>query len=102
MGHISMMSGMILAGILFIIGLVGVLSRRNIIFILLSIEIMLNACGLAFISAGSSLNQPDGQVMYFFILSVAAAEMAIGLALILNLFHKFKTLDTDKLNQMKG
>ena len=102
MGHISMMSGMILAGILFITGLVGVLSRRNIIFILLSIEIMLNACGLAFISAGSALNQPDGQVMYFFILSVAAAEMAIGLALILNMYHKFKTLDTDKLNQMKG
>jgi NADH-quinone oxidoreductase subunit K len=102
MGHISMMSGMILAGILFIIGLVGVLSRRNIIFILLSIEIMLNACGLAFISAGSVLNQPDGQVMYLFILSVAASEMAIGLALILNLFHKFKTLDTDKLNQLKG
>jgi NADH-quinone oxidoreductase subunit K len=102
MGHISMMSGMILAGILFIIGLVGVLSRRNIIFILLSIEIMLNATGIAFISAGSALNQPDGQVMYFFILSVTAAEMAIGLALMLNLFHKFKTLDTDKLNQLRG
>ena len=102
MGHISMMSGMILAAIIFILGLVGVLARRNIIFILLSIEIMLNATGLAFISAGSALNQPDGQVMYFFILSVAAAEMAIGLALILNLFHKDKTLDTDKLNQMRG
>lgn len=102
MGQISMMSGMILAGILFLIGLVGVLSRRNIIFILLSIEIMLNATGLAFISAGSAMNQPDGQVMYFFILSVTAAEMAIGLALILNMFHKNKTLDTDKLNQMKG
>jgi NADH-quinone oxidoreductase subunit K len=102
MGHISMMSGMILAGILFLIGLVGVLSRRNFIFILLSIEIMLNATGLAFISAGSALNQPDGQVMYFFILSVTAAEMAIGLALILIFFHKYKTLDTDKLNQMRG
>lgn len=102
MGQISLMSGMILAGILFLIGLVGVLSRRNIIFILLSIEIMLNATGLAFISAGSALNQPDGQVMYFFILSVTAAEMAIGLALILNMFHKDKTLDTDNLNRMRG
>ena len=102
MVHVSMMSGLILAGILLIIGLVGVLSRRNIVFMLLSVEIMLNACGLAFISVGSALNQPDGQVMYFFILSVAAAEMAVGLALILHLFHKYRTLDTDELNQMRG
>ena len=92
MGHISMMSGMILSLILFIIGLIGVLSRRNIIFILLSIEIMLNACGLAFISVGSALNQSDGQVMYFFILSVTAAETAIGLGLILYMFHNYKIL----------
>ena len=97
-----MMTGLILAGILFIIGLVGVLVRRNIIFILLSIEIMLNACGLAFVMVGSALNQPDGQVMYFFILSVAAAEMAIGLGLILNIQRKYKTLDTNALNKMRG
>lgn len=97
-----MMTGLILAGILFIIGLVGVLVRRNIIFILLSIEIMLNACGLAFVSVGSALNQADGQVMYFFILSVTAAEMAIGLGLILNIYHKYKTLDTNALNKMCG
>ena len=102
MADVSMMTGLILAGILFIIGLVGVLARRDIIFILLSIEIMLNACGLAFIVVGSALNQPDGQVMYFFILSVAAAEMVIGLGLILNFYHKYKTLDTNALNQMRG
>jgi NADH-quinone oxidoreductase subunit K len=102
MAHVSMMTGLILAGILFIIGLVGVLVRRNIIFILLSIEIMLNACGLAFVMVGSALNQPDGQVMYFFILSVAAAEMAIGLGLILNIQRKYKTLDTNALNKMRG
>jgi NADH-quinone oxidoreductase subunit K len=99
---VSMMTGLILAGILFIIGLVGVLARRDIIFVLLSIEIMLNACGLAFVVVGSALNQPDGQVMYFFILSVTAAEMAIGLGLILNLYHKHKTLDTNALNRMRG
>ena len=102
MAHIDMSIGLILAMILFILGLVGVLVRRNIIFILLSIEIMLNACGLAFITVGSALKQPDGQVMYFFILAVAAAEMAIGLGLILNFFHQFKTLDTNVLNQMRG
>lgn len=95
-----MTTGLIVAGILFSLGLVGVLVRRNIIFILLSLEVMLNACGLAFIVVGSALNQPDGQVMYFFILSVAAAEMAIGLGLILNLYHNYKTLDTNALNQM--
>jgi NADH-quinone oxidoreductase subunit K len=102
MAHVSMMTGLILAGILFIIGLVGVLARRDIIFVLLSIEIMLNACGLAFVVVGSALDQPDGQVMYFFILSVTAAEMAIGLGLILNLYHKYKTLDTNALNRMRG
>ena len=102
MAEINMISGLLIAGILFIIGLAGVIARRNIIFILLSIEIMLNSCGLAFIVVGSALNQPDGQVMYFFILAVAAAEMALGLGLILNFFHKYKTLDTNVLNRMKG
>ena len=102
MAQVSMMTGLILAGILFLIGLVGVLVRRNIIFILLSIEIMLNACGLAFVMVGSALSQPDGQVMYFFILSVAAAEMAVGLGLILNIQRKYKTLDTNALNKLRG
>jgi NADH-quinone oxidoreductase subunit K len=102
MADINLTIGLTLAGMLFVLGLVGVLVRRNIIFILLSVEIMLNACGLAFIVVGSVLSQPDGQVMYFFILSVAAAEMAIGLGLILNLHHKYKTLDTNTLNQMRG
>ncbi len=63
---------------------------------------MLNACGLAFIVVGSAMQQPAGQVMYFFILAIVAAEMAVGLGLILNMFHKYKTLDTDMLNQMRG
>lgn len=93
---------LILAGILFAIGFIGVLVRRNIILILISIEIMLNAAGLAFIAAASSLNQPDGQVMYFFILTAAAAEVAVGLGLVLQMYKKFNTLDVDVAGKMKG
>ena len=95
-------SGLIVAAILFAMGLVGVLVRRNILFILLSIEIMLNAAGLAFIVAGSKWNQPDGQTMYFFILTMAAAEVAVGLAIVLLMYHKFNTIDVDSASRMRG
>ena len=81
---------LMLAGFLFLLGLVGVLLRRNILFILFSLEIMLNAVGLAFVVAGSAWNQPDGQVMYLFILSMAAAEVSVGLALVLQLYQHLK------------
>jgi NADH-quinone oxidoreductase subunit K len=101
MTAVNMQTGLALAGILFVLGLTGVLVRRNVIFILLSIEIMLNACGLAFIVVGSAMQQSDGQVMYFFILAIVAAEMAVGLGLVLAMFRKFKMLDANMLNQMK-
>ncbi len=91
-----------LAAILFALGLAGVLTRRNIMFLLLSIEIMLNAAGLAFVAAGSKWGQPDGQVMFIFILAMAASEVSVGLALILQLYHKYKTLDVDVANKMRG
>jgi NADH-quinone oxidoreductase subunit K len=94
--------GLILATILFAFGLAGVLIRRNIVFLLMSLEIMLNSAGLAFIVAGSRWGQPDGQVMFIFILTMAAAEVAVGLALVLNLYHRFKTLDVQSLSSMKG
>ena len=94
--------GLILAIILFALGLTGLLVRRNIIFILLSVEIMLNAAGLAFVVAGMKWKQPDGQVMFMFILAMAAAEVAIGLALALQMFHRLKTLDVDAASKMKG
>ena len=94
--------GLALAGILFALGLVGVLVRRNIIFILLSIEIMLNAAGLAFVVAGARWSQPDGQVMFIFILAMAAAEVAVGLALVLQLARRFNTLDMDAAGKMRG
>jgi NADH-quinone oxidoreductase subunit K len=94
--------GLGLAVVLFGLGLMGVLVRRNIVFILLSIEVMLNACGLAFVVVGSYLNEPDGQVMYFFILTMAAAEVAVGLGLVMQMYHKFSTLDTNSANRMRG
>ena len=94
--------GLILAGILFSLGLAGVIVRRNIIFTLLSIEIMLNAAGLAFVVAGSRWGQADGQIIFIFILAMAAAEVSVGLALLLQLYHKFKTLDSDAASRMRG
>lgn len=91
----------LLAGILFLLGLIGLLVRRNIIFMLMSVEIMFNSAGLVFIIAGTHWMQPDGQVMFIFILAVAAVEVSIGLALILQLYHHFKTLDADAINKLK-
>jgi NADH-quinone oxidoreductase subunit K len=93
---------MLLAGLLFVLGVAGVIIRKNIIFMLLSVEVMLNASGLAFVAAGSRWAQPDGQVMFIFILAMAAAEVSIGLALILQIYHQHKSLDIDKLKEMRG
>jgi NADH-quinone oxidoreductase subunit K len=92
---------LIVAAILFVLGLVGVLTRKNIIFILISIEVMLNAAGLAFVAAGAKWQQPDGQVMFLFILAMAAAEVSIGLALVLQAYHQHKTLDVGQLKELK-
>ena len=102
MGAIPIEHGLILASILFSVGLIGVLTRRNIVFVLMSLEIMLNASGLAFIVAGSRWGQADGQVMFIMILTLAAAEVAIGLGLIIQMFRQFKTIDINVLSNMKG
>jgi NADH-quinone oxidoreductase subunit K len=94
--------GIALAAILFCIGLAGMLARRNVIFMLMSIEIMLNAAGLAFIVGGARWGQADGQVMFLFILTMAATEVAVGLALIIQMFKKFKSVDIDLISTMKG
>lgn len=93
---------LMLAAILFALGLVGLLVRRNLIFILMSVEIMVNAAGLAFIAGGARWAQPDGQVMFIFILTLAAAEISIALALLLQLHSRFKTLDMDTASTMHG
>ena len=93
---------LVLAGILFALGMAGVLARRNVVFVLMSIEVMLNAAGLAFISAGARWRQADGQVVFLFILAMAAAEVAVGLALVLALYHQNKSVDADAASRMKG
>ena len=84
-----------LAALLFLLGLVGVLVRRNVMFLLMSLEVMMNAAGLAFVAAGAKWGQPDGQIMFMFILALAAAEVAVALGLVLQLSRRFETLDVD-------
>ncbi len=102
MAAVPMEHGLVLAAVLFGLGLTGVLVRRNVIFILLSLEIMLNAAALAFVVAGAHWGQADGQVMFFFILAMAAAEVAVGLALVLQIYHRYNTLDVDAVSHMRG
>ncbi|HVN97615.1 MAG TPA: NADH-quinone oxidoreductase subunit NuoK [Syntrophorhabdaceae bacterium] len=99
---VSPESGLGVAGIIFLVGMTGVLIRRNVIFMLLSLEIMLNATGLAFVAAGAKWAEPDGQIMFIFILSAAAAEVSVGLALILWFYHSHRGLDADTERRMRG
>jgi NADH-quinone oxidoreductase subunit K len=87
---------------LFLIGLLGVLIRRDIIYVLMSLEIMINGAALAFIAAAARWNQPDGQVMVILILVAAAAEVGVGLSLVLRIYHRFDTVDGDQISTMKG
>ena len=102
MAQTSIQFGLILAAVLFLLGFGGVLVRRNLIFVLMSIEVMFNAAGLAFVVAGQRWEQPDGQIMFIFILAVTAAEVAVGLALVLAAQHYYRTLDTDEISEMRG
>jgi NADH-quinone oxidoreductase subunit K len=102
MTHVPLEHGLSLAGILFALGLAGLLVRRNIIFVLMCLEIMMNAAALAFVVAGSRWGQADGQIMFILILTVAASEASVGLALVLLLYRRFQTLDIDAAGQMKG
>ncbi len=102
MSPVPLEHGLIVAAILFLLGLVGVLVRRDAIFILLSLEIMLNASGLAFVVSGARWGQASGQVMFLFILAVAAAEVSIGLALVLWLYHWHRSVDIDRASSLKG
>jgi NADH-quinone oxidoreductase subunit K len=93
---------LLVAAILFALGLAGLVLRRNLLFMLMSIEVMLNAAGLAFVAGGARWGEPDGQVMFLFVLTTAAAEVAVGLALLLLLYQRFKTLDTAAASLMRG
>lgn len=101
MGNIPLEHGLIVASILFALGFYGVMVRRNLLFIL-SLEIMMNAAALAFVLAGSAWAQPDGQIMFILILTLAAAEACIGLAIVLQFYHRFHHLDVDAASEMRG
>ena len=92
---------LILASLLFAAGLVGLMIRRNVIFILMALEVMLNAAALAFVAAGSAWNQADGQVIFMLILAVAAAEVSVGLGLVLQIRRRFKSLDMDQARELR-
>jgi NADH-quinone oxidoreductase subunit K len=91
----------VLSAILFGIGAVGVLLRRNVIVIFMSIELMLNAANLTFVSFARQLHSMDGQVIVFFVMTVAAAEAAVGLALIVAVFRNRQTINANQLNLLR-
>lgn len=91
-----------LSAVLFLLGVVGVLVRRNAIIIFMSIELMLNAANLALVAFASHLDQVAGQVFVFFVMAVAAAEVAVGLAIIVNVFRARQTVYVDEVNLLKG
>jgi NADH-quinone oxidoreductase subunit K len=99
---ISLTHFLVLSAILFTIGLSGVLMRKNVIIILLSIELMLTAVNLNFIAFSHYLKNPVGQVFVFFVMTVAAAETALGLAIVVALFRNIETVNVDEINQLKG
>lgn len=92
---------MSLSAIIFAIGVAGVIIRRNILVMFMSIELMLNAVNLTFISLGSRLGSMDGQVIVFFVMTVAAAESAVGLAIIISTFRNRETVHSDELTLMR-
>ncbi len=102
MTGIPMEHGLALAGILFAIGLMGLMVRRTLLYVLMCLEIMLNAAALAFVVAGSRWEQPDGQIMFILVLTLAASEAAIGLAFVLQIHRRFQSLDTDNTSEMRG
>jgi NADH-quinone oxidoreductase subunit K len=99
---IPLQHGLILAAILFVLGLTGLLIRRNLLFMLISLEVMINAAALAMVVAGSYWGQTDGQVMYILAITLAAAEASIGLALLLQLYRRHHTLNIDTASEMHG
>ena len=102
MGEVTIGWYIALSAALFTIGALGVLLRRNAIIIFMSIELMLNAANLAFVAFARHLNDLNGQVIVFFVITVAAAEVAVGLALIVAIFRTKRSINIDELHMLKG
>jgi NADH-quinone oxidoreductase subunit K len=101
MGGVTLTHYLVLSALLFTIGTAGVFLRRNVITILLSIEIMLNAVNLTFVAAGRQFASVDGQVIVFFVMTVAAAEAAVGLAIVIALFRHRESLNPEAFTSLK-
>ena len=99
---IPLTHGLILASVQFVRGLTGLVIRRNLLFMLISLEIMINAAALAFVVAGSYWGQTDGQIMYILAITLAAAEASIGLALLLQLHRRRQNLNIDSVSELRG
>ena len=102
MNGIPLEHSLLLSAALFCIGFAGLMGRRNFLYMLISLDIMANGVALAFVAAGSRWLDPDGQIMFILIVTLAAAEAAIGLALLLQLYRRFHTLDIDAASEMHG
>jgi NADH-quinone oxidoreductase subunit K len=102
MGNIPLEHGLIVASILFALGFYGVMVRRNLLFMLMSLEIMMNAAALAVVVAGRAWAHPDGQIMVILILTLAAAEACLGLAIVRQFYPRFHHLDVDAASEMRG
>lgn len=99
---IVLLHGLGLFIILFILGLIGIIVRRNLFFILIGLEIMINAAAAVFVVAGAYLNQEDGQIMYILVITASASESAIILALLLQLYRRYHTVDIDHISELRG
>ena len=99
---ISLFHGLFLSLILFILGLTSLIVRRNVLFMLISLEIMINAAALALVVVSTYWQQPDGQIMYILAITLAASEASIALALLLQLYRNKKTLNINVLSEMSG
>jgi len=93
---------LIVAAVLFVIGVLGVLIRRNALIIFMSIELMLNAVNLTFVALSRIVQSFDGQIFVFFIMTVAAAEVAVGLAIIISIYRLKRTVHVDEINLLRG
>jgi NADH-quinone oxidoreductase subunit K len=102
MNGIPMEHGLILASILFSLGLAGLMLRRSMLFVLMSLEVMLNSAALAFVVGATAWNQPDSQAMFLLVITLAAAEASVGLALMIQLYQRYRSLDLDAASRMRG
>jgi NADH-quinone oxidoreductase subunit K len=101
-GGIPLSGFLVVSAILFTMGALGVLIRRNAIIIFMSVELMLNAANLAFVAFARSYNVLSGQLFVFFVMTVSAAEVAVGLALIVAIFRSKHSIDVDQMSSLKG